>query len=161
MQTEKSPSSSPIPALLFFTVCYAIAFIGYLGVSRGVPVWYDSLIKPTWAAPDWSFSPVWIAIYGLSAWAGWTAWKSNSELRVVSVTMLGSQLVLTALWCWMFFGMQKPIASLAEIAALVLIELGTAAVVLKVTRVGFALFPVLLWSAYLAMLNLTVMHSNR
>src|SRR5580698_9391491 len=107
-QTENKGKQSG--ALLgFLLVVYGVSFIGYLGVRRGLPTWYGSLVHPPGSPAPWIFGPIWTVLYLLIGFAGWQLWReSKSKPQRLALVFYGIQLILNSLWSWLFFGLQRP-----------------------------------------------------
>ena len=89
------------------------AGLGALG-SRQAPSTYARLDKPSWAPPASAFGPVWTALYGSLAVAGWRVHAASPLARRLHVT----QLALNAAWPAVFFSARDQRAALAVIAVL-------------------------------------------
>jgi len=123
--------------------------------------WYLDLTKPSWTPPSWVFGPVWTLLYVGIAVAGWRVWRSQHKNAKAVLGLWGVQLVLNAVWSWLFFGLHQPSWALAEI----LVLLGVIGVfVVKarpVSRTAAALFvPYGLWVLYATALNFAIWRLN-
>ncbi len=136
---------------------------GFIG-SRFMPGdWYLSLAKPSWTPPGWIFGPVWTLLYILMGISAWLVWKEagiwSAKLPLALFIM---QLVLNALWSWLFFGLNKPGLALIDI---VVLWTGILAVMLlfwQIRPLAGALFaPYLAWVTFAAALNLAIWLMNR
>ncbi|MFH1956442.1 MAG: TspO/MBR family protein, partial [Patescibacteria group bacterium] len=48
--------------------------IGSFFTTSAIPIWYASLIKPSFSPPNWIFGPMWILLYilmGISIYLIW------------------------------------------------------------------------------------------
>ena len=141
-----------------------IAFsAGWFGSQFPPGQWYDTLVKPAWNPPGWVFGPVWTLLYflmGLSAWLIWRQGGLQSNLLPLGVFML--QLVLNALWSWLFFGQQ--LIGVAFIELILLIAAIVATIILFWPRnmtAALLLAPYLLWTLYASTLNGALWWINR
>ncbi|XP_074681676.1 translocator protein isoform X2 [Strix aluco] len=50
-------------AVGFTLLPHAGGFLGSRITRREVPVWYESLQKPSWRPPNWAFAPIWGTLY--------------------------------------------------------------------------------------------------
>jgi tryptophan-rich sensory protein len=140
----------------------AVAGAAVAGSQFRPGAWYAALEKPAWTPPDWLFAPVWTALYVAIAVAGWLVWRGGaSPRRSAALGFWVAQLLLNALWSWLFFGLHRPGLALVEIAALWLAILGFALAAWPVKRLATVLFvPYALWVGYAAALNLALWRLN-
>ncbi len=123
--------------------------------------WYDELIKPALTPPGWIFTPVWLSLYLMIAIAGRIAWKRTASLRHPAVVCWGCQLLLNAMWSWLFFGLQSPVLALVDIFLLLLMLLAFIRFSWPVSRTASLLFmPYALWVGFAAYLNLGIVLLN-
>ena len=162
MSRKESSAKQPTSFLGFLLVVYGVAFIGYLGVRRGIPGWYDSLIHPPLAIPPWCFGPIWSAIYLLIGYGGWELWRAEkTKARRLGLIFFGIQLVLNSVWTWLFFGLQRPLGSFVEIVFLWIAILATIFGAFKVRpAIAGILVPYLLWVSFAAYLNFGIWNLN-
>jgi tryptophan-rich sensory protein len=80
---------------------------------------YEVLRLPFFAPPaDW-FGKIWMALYVMNSLALWLVWLYRNRLQTeIIVGAYFIQLVLQALWPWIFFGMGLVDAALVEIVVL-------------------------------------------
>lgn len=153
----------------WIALCLAAGALGSLVTLPKIPTWYASLAKPWWCPPNWLFGPVWIALYVLmgiaawmvsSAWTGRVAYISGRDART-GLWWFAVQLALNAAWPFLFFGLERPDAALAEI---VLLWLALAATIVSFRSVqpvaAWLLVPYLVWISFAAGLNLTIWRLN-
>ena len=92
--------------------------------SRNAGAFYGALAKPEWAPPGWLFAPVWSALYvlmGIAAWLVWRARPATSAERISrqrGLALFVGQLVLNAMWTWLFFAWRQGAMAFAEIVLL-------------------------------------------
>ena len=122
--------------------------------------WYAALEKPSWNPPSWLFGPVWAVLYVLIGIAGWRLWRARAEART-AYALWWAQLVLNALWSWIFFGLEAPGPALAEILLLLAVIAATMAASWRPCRsVAWLLSPYLAWVAFASVLNGTIWSLN-
>jgi len=153
-----------IPKLIVSVViCQIAGFIGYIFTRPAIPTWYASLGKPFFTPPDWVFGPVWIILYilmGIAASLVWQKGLGQKQSRNALI-FFGIQLVLNALWPFLFFGLKSPIAGLIEIVVLGVAILLTIWKFLEVSRAaGILLVPYFLWVSFASGLNLSIWYLN-
>ena len=80
---------------------------------------YAALERPAWAPPGWLFGPVWTALYVLMGIAAWLVWRAPpTPSRRTGLVLFVLQLVLNALWSWIFFRWRSGAGSFADIVVL-------------------------------------------
>jgi tryptophan-rich sensory protein len=124
--------------------------------------WYVDLRKPPFQPPRQAFAPVWTALYGLIATAGFRLWRApRSPRRSVALTLWGGQLAANAGWSWLFFRKHKGKAALFDIAVLESLIVGTLVAALEVDApAATMLAPYAAWVAFAAVLNEEVVRRN-
>ncbi len=142
-------------------VCFTAAAIGGLA-TRSAPEFYSTLARPSWAPPSSMFGPVWTVLYALMSLALWLVWRQRAVHDVRGpIVLFGIQLVLNALWSWLFFAWR--LGRLAEVEILVLLV----AIVMTVVAfwrvrplAGVLLLPYLAWVAYASALTFAIVRRN-
>jgi tryptophan-rich sensory protein len=135
---------------------------GMIG-SRFMPGdWYASLAKPPWTPPSAVFAPVWTTLYVLMGVAAWLVWqRAGFGGAGAGLIWFLVQLVLNALWSYLFFGLHHIDLALIDIVALW-------AAILVVTllfwrtdwRAGALMLPYLTWVAFASALNFALWRMN-
>jgi tryptophan-rich sensory protein len=144
----------------------AIITVLVLGIGAAmtkVGAWYRNLRKPAWNPPEWVFGPAWTVILGLAAWSGVLAWTRapDAGAQLLVAVLFGVNIVLHLLWSPLFFNLRRPDWALIEVPFLWL-----SVIALMVAFAPFApmaswlLLPYLLWVAFAAVLNLTIVRMN-
>ena len=128
---------------------------GVVGARFGPGEWYASLAKPGWNPPAAVFGPVWTVLYlsmGIAAWMVWR--KAGFAGAPVALGLFLFQLVLNALWSYLFFGAHRADLALLEIAVLWLAILATTIAFWRISApAGALLLPYLGWVGFAAALN--------
>ena len=150
-----------------------IGLLGWLGVtflasaagaiaSVNASEFYGQLQQPGWAPPPWLFGPVWSALYALMAIAAWLVWRSGGfRGNAVPLGLFLAQLILNALWSWLFFAWKLGGWAFAEVAVLWVLILATGVAFQRVRPLAaLLLVPYLLWVTFAAILNLTLWRMN-
>ncbi len=122
--------------------------------------WYAGLRKPAWTPPNWAFPVVWTTLYIMIAVAGWLVWIASG----LSVAMLlwAAQLVLNAVWSWLFFGKRRMELAFADVCLLLAANLAFIVAAWDISTWASALFvPYLIWVGIAAALNLSIWMLNR
>jgi tryptophan-rich sensory protein len=143
----------------WLALSFAAGFVG----SRFTPSeWYQQLVKPSWTPPGAVFGPVWSVLYIMMGVAAWVVWRNGDFNRVVTpLTLFIFQLVLNALWSYLFFGLRRPDLAYVDIVILwVLIVLTTITFWRVSAAAGALLIPYLAWVTFASFLNLAVWRLN-
>lgn len=144
---------------VFFVLSFAAAALGSLFPPGA---WYAELTKPTWTPPGWLFGPVWTVLYATIAVSGWLLWRRSERPGARAALAAWSvQMLLNALWSWLFFGLQAPGVALGEILALWTAILATVVLAWRVRPLaGALLLPYLAWVGFAAVLNAAIWSLN-
>lgn len=148
----------------WITVCNAAGAVGAVFTGDDREEWYSTLNKPSFNPPDGVFGPVWTVLYTLMGIAGFLTWRSrgSEQDRQRAVTLFSIQLVLNALWTFIFFEMRSPRAALIEIVMLLVAIVLTMRALFKLSTVaGMLLIPYLIWVGFATLLNLRISQLNR
>lgn len=137
------------------------ALLANVATIPNIPEWYEGLAKPSFNPPNWVFSPVWTALYGLMAYAFFRILQSMKPGRTAATALFLLQISLNALWSWAFFAAQNPLAGLIVIVALLIAIVATIAAFWKLDRTaGALLLPYLAWVGFAAILNWEIYRLN-
>jgi translocator protein len=122
--------------------------------------WYASLEKPSWNPPSSVFGPVWTILYVMIAIAGWLAWRNRDRSRL-PIALWGGQLLLNALWSWLFFGLEQPGVAFVDIVILWLLIAAFIVAAWRISRAASLLFvPYALWVGFASALNFAIWRLN-
>jgi len=146
----------------FIALSLAAGAVGALLQGDGVAARYLALERPDWAPASSAFGIVWPVLYVLIGIAGWLLWRGDVDTgRLAALTAWGAQLVLNALWPWVFFGLEAFGPAIGVIVALDLVVLATVAMAWRVSRLAAALLlPYLAWILYASALNIAIFALN-
>lgn len=152
-----------IRSVISVAVCLLTAFVATVAISTSYDTWYAALEKPDFKLPDEAFTPVWIILFVLIGIAAGVVWSKGFYHKWVQVALyhFGFQLILTAFWFILFFGLQQPLFALLDIVALLILLFIT----VKWFRVvqnsaAYLLFPYVAWIIYVGILNFEVWRLN-
>ncbi len=155
----RTTRSSAFGLVLWLLAALAAGLIG----SQFMPgEWYASLAKPSWNPPSSVFGPVWTILYLLMGIAAWMVWRDAgfSGARL-ALSLFIVQLVLNALWSYLFFGLQQPMLAFVEIIVLWCAILATLLAFWQVRPLaGALLIPYLCWVSFAAALNYQLWRLN-
>jgi translocator protein len=152
-----------IALLIFLGICFAVAASGSLSTAISVKTWYPGLLKPAGTPPPWVFGPVWSILYLLMAAAAWLVWRQRiHEDLWLALALFVAQLILNGLWSFVFFGLRRPGAALAEIIVLLAATAMTAVRFAELSRLAFWLVtPYGAWVLYASYLNFGIWRLNK
>ncbi|NGP88092.1 TspO/MBR family protein [Fodinibius halophilus] len=152
-------SKSIIGLITWIIIC---STAGIIGAQFDPGTWYELLQKPTWTPPNWAFPVVWPILYVMMGTAAWILWKMETiSIRDYAFTWFFLQLVLNALWSWLFFGMNLIGTALAEIFLLWIAIIFTVLLFWRHKQIaGLLLLPYLLWVSYASALNFAIWQLN-
>jgi benzodiazapine receptor len=135
---------------------------GWIG-SRYMPgEWYASLAKPSWNPPNAVFGPVWSALYVLMGVSAWLVWRrAGFSGAGAGLVLFFVQLILNALWSYLFFGLHRPAFAFVDIVVLWAVILAVVVLFWQVQRVSAALLlPYLAWVGFASYLNFVLWRLN-
>ena len=150
-------------ALIAVAAVVAASALGQIATFPNLVPWYASLQKPGFNPPNWIFAPVWTALYALMAFALWRILRlpSGTAGRTPAVVIFGAQLVLNAVWSFLFFGAHNPLLGLFDIVPQLIFILATLALFVRLDAVaGWCLVPLALWVAFAGVLNYSIWSLN-
>lgn len=151
-----------IAGLVFWlgVTCVAAVMGSMASIQAGS--FYIGLEQPSWAPPGSVFGPVWTVLYLLMGIAAWLVWRERgfAGARTALVLFL-VQLVLNALWSWLFFAWKMGGPAFADIIVLWALIV---AMLIGFWRIkplaGALLLPYLAWVSFASVLNYTVWQLN-
>jgi benzodiazapine receptor len=144
-------------------LCQLAGLLGSLFTNPAIPTWYQTLNKPFFTPPNWTFSPVWISLFILMGISLFFVWQRTDHPKFkIAFIFFFVQLILNVLWSVAFFGLKSPLLGLIDIVLLWIAILLTIQNFLKVSKMaGFLLLPYLLWVGFAALLNFSLWILNR
>ena len=123
---------------------------------------YAALKQPAWAPPPSVFGPVWSVLYLMMCLAAWLVVRRLGLAAArLALRLYGAQLVLNALWTWLFFHWHNGPVALAE----VLLLLGMVAVTARTfwqarPLAGWLMLPYLVWVGFASALTFALWQLN-
>lgn len=139
------------------------SLLGQWATFPNLASWYAGLVKPSFNPPNWIFAPVWTTLYILMAYSVWRIMKapgSRSD-RQTALTLFFSHLALNALWSWLFFGLNNPLAGLLDIVPQFLLIVATIVSFHRLDRLAaFCMMPLAAWVAFASLLNFEIWRLN-
>lgn len=145
----------------WLVVSFAASAVGALASVRA-NTFYGQLVQPAWAPPATVFGPVWTVLYALMAIAAWLVWRSDRSAPTrAALWLFAAQLLLNALWSWLFFAWHQGAWAFADIVALWILLVATLVAFWRVRPLaGALLVPYLLWVSFASALNYSVWQLN-
>jgi len=159
--TSLSKQQQIFGLIAWLVISFATSSIGAVA-SIQAKSFYALLSQPVWAPPPWLFGPVWTVLYGMMAIAAWLVWRSGGlRNNRIALFFFSAQLILNALWSWLFFAWQLGAMAFAEIMLLWIFIVITVVLFWRVRPLaGAMLIPYLLWVSFAAALNYTLWQLN-
>jgi tryptophan-rich sensory protein len=146
-------------------VCLAVGYSSSTFTKEGVATWYPTILKPGFNPPNWVFMPVWTLLFilmGVAAGLVWDKIKEQNEEVKKALGFFLIQLILNAVWSYIFFGLKNPMLALVEIVLLWLMIYETYLKFTKINKMaGYLLIPYLAWVAFAGILNASIWWLNR
>jgi tryptophan-rich sensory protein len=165
--TQSNVTKTSSKNFLKFLACLvasgAAGAIGTIFTIREIPTWYAGLSKPPLNPPPWVFGPVWTTLYILMGLAAFLIWRKGLAHRGVRLALgiFILQLVLNALWSFLFFGLQSPTLGLICIILLWLSIVWTMVAFGKISRPAmYLLIPYIAWVSFASYLNFGIWLRN-
>lgn len=145
----------------WLAVSFAASAVGAIA-SINAGTFYNQLTQPDWAPPAIVFGPVWTVLYAMMGIAAWLVWRSGGLQRNrIALTLFVVQLLINALWSWLFFAWHKGALAFADILLLWVLISTTLFYFWRIHRVaGALLIPYLLWVSFAAALNYSIWQLN-
>ena len=165
MHTRHEASTSParsndVLALVVFGLAVAAAAVVGGLAAAGSSGEYATLQQPSWAPPDWLFTPVWSVLYVTIAVSGWLVWRRVGLDR--TLIPFAVQLVLNAAWTPLFFGLGAYGLAAIEITVLWVAIGVTVWAFWRVHRAAaLLLLPYWAWVTFATALNVAIWWLNR
>lgn len=147
----------------FILLSQAAGIIGSFFTIPAIGGWYQTLVRPELAPPNWVFGPVWTMLYFLMGVAAFLVWQKGVGRRAVQIalSLFLFQLVFNTLWSIVFFRFESTGGALGVIVFLWLAIVATMVAFSKVSKTSaWLLVPYLLWVSFAVYLNLSFWQLN-
>lgn len=157
-----APGGAPWGALvLLIAATLATAAIGAFA-SIDAKDYYASLTQPPWAPPAAVFGPVWSVLYATMCAAAWlVVRRAGLPGARPALRLYAGQLVLNALWTWLFFHWHSGAAAFAEVLVLLAAVALTARSFWQVRPLaGWLMLPYGAWVAFASALTFAMWRLN-
>ena len=151
--------------LLCVAICLAVGYLSSITTQSSIKTWYPTIEKPIFNPPNWVFAPVWTMLFilmGIAAGLVWNKLESNKELVKKGLLFFTIQLLLNALWSYLFFGLNNVLLALIEIILLWLIIYETYHIFRQIDKkASYLLIPYLAWVGFATILTGSIFWLNR
>jgi tryptophan-rich sensory protein len=145
-------------------ICLAVGYLSSNVTQSSIKTWYPTIEKPIFNPPSWVFAPVWTMLYimmGIAAGMVWNKLESNKELVKKGLLFFTVQLLLNALWSYLFFGLNNILLAFLEIILLWLIIYETYNILKQIDKKdSYLLIPYLAWVGFATILTGTIYFLN-
>ena len=145
--------------------CLAVGYISSIVTRENIPTWYADLNKPFFNPPNWIFAPVWTSLYimmGIAAGLVWNQIALKREVVTKALQFFTIQLVLNALWSYLFFGLHNPMLATIEVVLLWLMIFETYSQFAKINKTAsYLMLPYLAWVSFASVLTASIWWLNR
>jgi translocator protein len=145
--------------------CLGVGYFSGMSTRSSITTWYPTLVKPSFNPPNWIFGPVWTMLYimmGIAAGLVWNKIQTLNELVKKALAFFMLQLVLNAIWSFLFFGINNVFLALIEIILLWLIIYETYIQFKKIDKIaGYLFIPYLSWVGFATVLNASIWWLNK
>jgi len=164
VENPSIPSRGPkfLP-LLLAALPVALALLAGQAATYPNLAWYATLTKPSFNPPNWVFGPVWLTLYILMFYGAWRLLRlpEGTTGRASALYLFYAQLVLNALWSWLFFAMESPAAGFIDIIPQLLLILLLIVQAYRLDRIAALCFvPLAAWVGFAAVLNFSIWQLN-
>ena len=140
---------------------FATAAIGAYA-SIDAKDFYAALNQPRWAPPPTVFGPVWSALYLAMCIAAWLVVRRlGLPAARLAMGLYAAQLVLNALWTWLFFRWHLGALALAEVLLLLALVVVTAGTFWRARALaGWLMAPYIAWVGFASALTFAMWRLN-
>lgn len=154
--------------LIRFIFAMILGFLpGIIGIMftphGGNDGWYNALSKSVLTPDGWVFGVAWTLLYAL---LGFALYLIINSVRAASgktkpYSLFVIQMILNALWTYLFFGMHMIGAAFAVILGLVFISIWMMRSFYAINRrAGYLVIPYILWGLFATYLNGVILYMN-
>lgn len=147
--------SNTIKLIIAVAIPLAVGAVAGMFTSKAVPGWYATLIRPSFAPPNWLFGPVWTTLYILMGISFYLIWKMEpGRDRNRGITIFAVQLFFNFIWSFIFFYYKQIGWALADIIILWVLLVSMLVLFYKLRPLAaFLNIPYLLWVSFASVLN--------
>lgn len=148
--------------LLCLLIPLAVGFLSGMATAESITTWYAGLNKPFFQPPNYLFGPVWTLLYTLMGISLFLVLRVGPHpLRSRAIVIFSLQLVLNALWSFIFFAFRSPGWALLEIVLMWTCILYMIFIFGRIKRIaGLLQIPYLLWVSFATALTAAIFYLN-
>jgi tryptophan-rich sensory protein len=146
-------------------ICLAVGYFSGMVTRASITTWYPTLVKPSFNPPNWIFAPVWTSLYvmmGVAAGLIWNQITTQKAAVTKALQFFIIQLVLNALWSYLFFGLHNLMLATIEVVLLWLMIFETYSQFAKINKTAsYLMLPYLAWVSFASVLTASIWWLNR
>ena len=146
-------------------ICLAVGYLSGMVTRASITTWYPTLVKPSFNPPNWIFAPVWTSLYvmmGVAAGLIWNQITTQKAAVTKALPFFAIQLVLNALWSYLFFGLHNLMLATIEVVLLWLMIFETYSQFAKINKTAsYLMLPYLAWVSFASVLTASIWWLNR
>jgi benzodiazapine receptor len=146
-------------------ICLAVGYLSGMVTRASITTWYPTLVKPGFNPPNWIFAPVWTSLYvmmGVAAGLIWNQITTQKAAVTKALQFFTIQLVLNALWSYLFFGLHNLMLATIEVVLLWLMIFETYSQFAKINKTAsYLMLPYLAWVSFASVLTASIWWLNR
>ena len=145
-------------------ICLVVGYVSGMVTRASITTWYPTLVKPSFNPPNWIFAPVWTSLYVMMGVAAGFIWNQTTTQKAAvtkALHIFAIQLVLNALWSYLFFGLHNLMLATIEVVLLWLLIFETYTQFTKINKTaGYLLLPYLAWVSFASVLTASIWWLN-
>ena len=145
-------------------ICLAVGYLSGMVTRASITAWYPTLVKPSFNPPNWIFAPVWTSLYvmmGIAAGLIWNQITTQKTAVTKALQFFIIQLVLNALWSYLFFGLHNLMLATIEVVLLWLMIFETYSQFAKINKTAsYLMLPYLAWVSFASVLTASIWWLN-
>ena len=145
-------------------ICLAVGYLSGMVTRASITTWYPTLVKPSFNPPNWIFAPVWTSLYvmmGVAAGLIWNQITTQKAAVTKALQFFMIQLVLNALWSYLFFGLHNLMLATIEVVLLWLMIFETFSQFAKINKTAsYLMLPYLAWVSFASVLTASIWWLN-
>jgi tryptophan-rich sensory protein len=146
-------------------ICLAVGYLSGMVTRASITTWYPTLVKPSFNPPNWIFAPVWTSLYVMMGVAAGLIWNQIITQKVAvtkALQIFAIQLILNALWSYLFFGLHNLMLATIEVVLLWLMIFETYSQFAKINKTAsYLMLPYLAWVSFASVLTASIWCLNR
>ena len=146
-------------------ICLAVGYLSGMVTRASITTWYPTLVKPSFNPPNWIFAPVWTSLYvmmGVAAGLIWNQITTQKAAVTKALPFFVIQLILNALWSYLFFGLHNLMLATIEVVLLWLMIFETYSQFAKINKTAsYLMLPYLAWVSFASVLTASICWLNR